>query len=176
MSVRRSQGRRRGGEFRSLSEAAVGAGSLLLRRDQGRHLQAMAAWREAVGERLQRITRVAQVDDDVLTVEVPDEAWGDTLRRLRSPILERVRLRLGERSPRHIEFRIAPGFWRPARRPAPSVVRGAAAAPEAAVAAPARAAAPAARLLADEDVPVADPALRRRLLYIGDRYLGRPRR
>lgn len=182
--------RDRGGGFRRLEEVAAKAGSLLPRHGEGRHLLALAAWRAAVGERVDRATRFATLERGVMTVEVPDSHWRDSLVRLEPQILARVRGRLGSETPSRIEFRIDAGLWRPARRVSPVAHAGEEpgirAEPEAA-----RREAPAAgegatsaalAAGAAEPIAAADPlgagaALRARLQRIGRRYVaGSPRR
>jgi len=166
-----------GGSFRPIEEVAAAAGALLPRRDRGRHLAAMAAWRAAVGERMHRSTRVAEIGPDCFTVEVPDTAWGDTLRKLEGQILQRVRRTLGPAAPQRIEFRISPGVWRPATlprrsaalRPPDPLQRP----PEAPAAPTPPATAEAAPGMREEDLRVRDPALRRALLRVANRYLRR---
>jgi len=176
----RQRRRRRGRDgFRSVEEVAATAGLLLPRRNRGRHLQAMAAWRSAVGVGVSRVTRVAHLGPDAVTVEVPDAVWGETLRRLEPEILGRFRDRLGADAPRRIEFRVARGFWRPARPVSP---RDTASVEAPTDRAPGRTLTeeppgdPAVdAVLDDRDVPVVDEHLRERLRHLGDRYLARRR-
>lgn len=106
--------------FRRVDEIAAGAGAQLPRHGQGRHLVALAAWRSAVGKRLDRSTQFAKLADGVMTVDVAGPEWRDTLSRWSPQILERVRRRLGKEAPRQLEFRIRPGLWRPAERVSPA--------------------------------------------------------
>ena len=170
--------RTRNADFRPIEEVAASAGRLLPRRDRerGRHLAALAAWRAAVGERLQRRTRVARVGRDCMTVEVPDAAWSATLKKLESEILGRVRRTLGPDAPQRLEFQISPGIWRPATRPRPTVAPPEP--PPEDAGSPAAPAAPvslrvAATALTEEEISVSDPELRRRLCRVANRYLER---
>lgn len=163
-----------------MEEVAATAGSLLPRRNRGRHLQAMAAWRSAVGGGVYRVTRVAHLDPEAVTVEVPDAVWGETLRRLEPHILGRFRDKLGAGAPRRIEYRVVRGFWRPARaispREAPEGRPAAGAAPAGVACPPASEGRPAPPVpLGEEDLPVEDERLRGLLRDLGNRYLGRRR-
>lgn len=140
----------------------------------------MAAWRSAVGGGVYRVTRVARLDPEAVTVEVPDAVWGETLRRLEPQILGRFRDRLGADAPRRIEYRVVRGFWRPARavspRDAPVERPAAREAPGGLVAPPASASRPGVPgPLEDGDLPVEDERLRVLLRDLGNRYLARRR-
>jgi hypothetical protein len=112
--------RRHEGGFRRVDEIAASAGAQLPRHGRGRHLVALAAWRSAVGKRLDRSTRFAHLAGGVMTVDVAGPEWRDTLSRWSPEILERVRRRLGAEAPRQLELRIRPGLWRPAERVSPA--------------------------------------------------------
>ena len=109
----------RGGGFRRLEEVAAASGGLIPHPGRGLHLQALAAWRAAVGERLRRRSRVARLEGGVMTVEVPDAAWGEPISRLEAQILGRVRERMGDAAPRRIQVRVSERYWRPASGPMP---------------------------------------------------------
>ena len=139
----------------------------------------MAAWRSAVGERVQRVTRVAEVSDKAVTVDVPDHTWGETLRRLEPTFRDRFRQGVGGDGPRRIEFRVVPEFWRPASRPVPSSSRpptgpGATGSPCPDSTQPPGRPAPSGPF-GEDDLPVTDPRLRAALRRLGNRYLARRR-
>jgi len=179
--VRRS---RRGGDFLCVEEVAASAGSLIPARGEGRHLVALAAWRAAVGGQVSRATRVAGLDSGVLRIDVPDRAWGDSLRRFEAEILSRVQAPLGGRAPSRIEFREVPGLWRPSRLPARrqggEVPRPE---PQATGLSPARRRTPpagaettpttGAEPIHESELPVPDAALRATLCRVANRYLRR---
>ena len=172
--------RRRRSGFRRVEEVAAAAGTLLPRSRQGRHLRAMAAWRAAVGDRLSRSTRVSRLDNGLLTVEVLDPAYQDSLQRLEPQILARVRERMGSDAPRRLRLEVSPGFWRPLHGPkarrdsawevAPPPAAEMAAAPEPPTSCPAA-------QLHDEDFSSITDALQRRaLLRVANHYLARSTR
>ena len=155
---------------------------------------ALAAWRSAVGEPIQRVTRVEGLESGVLTVEVSDVAWGDSLRKLEKGILSRVRGPLGAEAPRRIEFRVSPDYWRPDRRPVPTIAREAhrearaeaggdprpaGGRPRGAVDGKLAPEDPGPGPMTEGDLAVADPVLRRTLCRVANLYLRRrelPRR
>jgi len=103
--------------FQRVEEVAAAAGTLLPRSREGRHLRALAAWRAAVGDRLNRSTRVSRLENGLLTVEVLDPAYQDSLQKLEPQILARVREGMGRDAPRRLRLEVTPGFWRPPQGP-----------------------------------------------------------
>jgi hypothetical protein len=76
---------------------------------------ARAAWRAAVGVRIDARTRIAGLADDKLIVEVEDDVWRRNLHGLRRQILANLKDLLGEATPRGIEFRTGTPRRPPAR-------------------------------------------------------------
>jgi hypothetical protein len=170
-----------------VEEVAVAAGALLPRSGQGLHLRALAAWRAAVGERLDRSTRVAGVEGSLLTVQVPDPAYEESLKGMEAEILRRVRRQMGWDAPRRIRYEVSPGFWRPPQGAGPRRMGRAVSEPGAAVEEgrrvspsaedPGPAEDPRPSALTEEDLSgVRDLAQRRRLLRVANRYLRRSAR
>lgn len=172
--------RRRKSGFRRVEEVAAAAGTLLPRSRQGRHLRAMAAWRAAVGDRLSRSTRVSRLDNGLLTVEVLDPAYQDSLQRLEPQILARVREGMGSDAPRRLRLEVAPGFWRPvdgpkARRDFASEAAEPSAGDRAEPSTPSTPCS-APQLHDDDFSSITDPEQRRALLRVANRYLARSTR
>jgi hypothetical protein len=163
-----------------VEEVAAAAGALLPRSPEGRHLRAMAAWRAAVGDGLSRSTRVSKLDHGLLTVEVLDPAYRDSLQRMERQILARVRDGMGSDAPQRLRLEVTPGFWRPLHRPkARRAGAWSVAEPPAAetAAAPEPAVSCAAPQLQNEDLSsITDPEQRRALLRVANRYLARSAR
>ncbi len=172
--------RRRKSGFRRVEEVAAAAGTLLPRSRQGRHLRAMAAWRAAVGDRLSRSTRVSRLDNGLLTVEVLDPAYQDSLQRLEPQILARVREGMGSDAPRRLRLEVAPGFWRPVDGPKArrDFAWEAAKPPAGDRAEPSKPSAPcpATQLHDDDFSSITDPEQRRALLRVANHYLARSTR
>lgn len=169
--------RRRKSGFRRVEEVAAAAGTLLPRSRQGRHLRAMAAWRAAVGDRLSRSTRVSRLDNGLLTVEVLDPAYQDSLQRLEPQILARVREGMGSDAPRRLRLEVAPGFWRPVDGPkARRDFAWEAAEPPAGDRAEPSTPCSAPQLHDDDFSSITDPEQRRALLRVANRYLARSTR
>ena len=170
--------RKRG--FRRVEEVAAAAGTLLPRSRQGRHLRALAAWRAAVGDHLSRSTRVSKLDDGLMTVEVLDPAYQESLRRLEPQILARVREDMGSDAPRRLRVEVTPGFWRPldgpkARRATAWSVSEPPAKERVAISEPP--APPPTTQLQDKDLSgITDPEQRRAFLRVANRYLARSTR
>jgi hypothetical protein len=167
-----------------VEEVAAAAGALLPRSGQGLHLRALAAWRAAVGERLDRSTRVASVKGNLLTVQVADPAYGESLKGMEREILRRVRRQMGWDAPRHIRYEVSPGFWRPPQGAGPRRAAGRVSESEPRAEEcpqPAREPAPSRSsqeaVLTENDLSaVRDPAQRRRLLEVANGYLRRSSR
>ncbi len=172
--------RRRKSGFRRVEEVAAAAGTLLPRSRQGRHLRAMAAWRAAVGESLSRSTRVSRLDNGLLTVEVLNPAYHDSLQRLEPQILARVREGMGSDAPRRLRLEVAPGFWRPVDGPKArrDFAWEAAKPPAGDRAEPSKppAPCPATQLHDDDFSSITDPEQRRALLRVANHYLARSTR
>lgn len=186
-------GRRRRGGFRRVEEVAAAAGSLLPRSERGRHLRAMAAWRAAVGPQLQRSTRVAKLDGGLMTVQVSEDAYRNSVKRLEKQILSRFQRAMGKDAPQRIQVEVSHGFWRPPQGPmrssrnapqwqvaedaAESSVGGENAAGGLSGGVPEAPCAKVAEPLTAQDVEcIQDPDQRERLLEVANRYLARAER
>jgi hypothetical protein len=68
---------------------------------------ARAAWRAAVGDRIEAHARFRGLVRDRLVVEVDDRVWQSQMMSLERPILDKLERMLGKRIARQIEYRIA---------------------------------------------------------------------
>jgi len=69
---------------------------------------AVAAWSAVIGKRLAGRTKVVELRDNRLVVEVEDALWQRNLNGLRGQILTNFQKALGAAAPGEIEFRIGP--------------------------------------------------------------------
>jgi predicted nucleic acid-binding Zn ribbon protein len=67
---------------------------------------AQAVWAEAVGEQLAAVATPTSERGGTLTVECADAVWAQELDLMQAQLLERLRERLGERSPAALRFRV----------------------------------------------------------------------
>jgi hypothetical protein len=96
--------RSRRGAFRRLG--ASGPEGLPLSESRRRRLALEAAWTEAVGPVLAAKVRCEGVRGAVLTVQAPDPAWADAVRRLLPRIAGRLAGRPGAPPVRRIRIRV----------------------------------------------------------------------
>ncbi len=68
---------------------------------------ARAAWRAAVGDRIEAHARFCELVRDRIVVEVDDRVWQSQMHTLEKQILAKLARLLGKVVARHIEYRIA---------------------------------------------------------------------
>lgn len=68
---------------------------------------ARAAWRAAVGDRIEAHARFRELVRDRIVVEVDDRVWQSQMHTLERQILDKLERMLGKRVARQIEYRIA---------------------------------------------------------------------
>jgi len=65
-----------------------------------------SVWAELVGERIAAVARPVSERAGVVTVDCSDSVWAQELDLMQAQLLERLRERLGERSPQSLRFRV----------------------------------------------------------------------
>jgi len=65
-----------------------------------------AAWEGAVGERIAAVARPVSERGGEVWVECADSVWAQELDLMQDALLERLRDRLGERTPQSLRFRV----------------------------------------------------------------------
>lgn len=68
---------------------------------------ARAAWRAAVGDRIEAHARFRELVRDRIVVEVDDRVWQSQMMTLEKQILAKLERMLGKRIARQIEYRVA---------------------------------------------------------------------
>lgn len=74
----------------------------------GQERIACGAWKRAVGKRLAVRTNPVRLSGDVLVIEVEDQVWRDSLRKLRYQILRNIEREIGPEVVSDLQFIIAP--------------------------------------------------------------------
>ena len=99
------------GRFHGLGEIAARPDGLLAERIGARRLLGFRlerAWAQSVGERVRAVTRLHELKDRTLVVDVFDAAWKRELERIQPVILARLAECLPERQFEAIAFRVRP--------------------------------------------------------------------
>jgi dsRNA-specific ribonuclease len=76
---------------------------------------ARAAWRAAIGERLEAHARFRELHYQTLIVEVDDRVWQGQMHALEKQILDKLQRLLGRRLATRIEYRVAAPRRQPGR-------------------------------------------------------------
>ena len=64
-----------------------------------------AAWVATVGERISAVSEPVSETAGTIIVACSDPVWADELDLMQEQLVERLRERLGERAPEHLQFR-----------------------------------------------------------------------